>query len=991
MGDRCSKHLTTQEFYDGLTADQQAAADRCAEGWSYRLWERFSRLDRDSSAKERPAAGLEENHTSDSSAGAVRAEELNRSIGFGGVVKSLFQPDVILDWSRRLTPMFSDLGVHGVLFALDRLLFQIGQEVELYTRQQLAEHLGSIAEYFGASTATVFGLEGERLQAVVTHNTRVPQLEATLSDRTGIVAHVARTRRGYYSNDVGMDPLYRMDVEETQSEMAIPILFSQKLLGCVNLECRERAAFNPAHVEELQAAAGALIPHLLILESLQSGGPAWVPWHHEMQGWDLSYLFKRICHAVAQSFDRDVSKATIWYMDKPKAQLFVYATSGYDIEYRCDRVLPLESFIGNAVCSPRGEVHVANPVQDPIFVRKDKAARMGIARSLACPIHPPGKDAGHGISALAVYFNLAEHDTPSVRESMRQIADALGSLARAFEGLRRDVALARLHHLQYTKPRSSESDFEVLLAFLQEVFAADGGSIFARQAHDDQLFAVATTGLVSAQEGPAAGERSVLTVGSAGPVAYDMESEESYTVFMAKNPGVVLRFSNLLDRQECGLPPNLPKRTLLRYRESFPPRHDYNRRFLGVGIEMATLTTEKDPLGVIRILRRPHSKPFTLCDERLLLTLASSSRKQFLDWRRVECVSPRFRDNPPIKPTLRASAGPSSVQGFSRLLRPIPVTHSSRTLIEELLADLFACYRPYGVSRARLLIRHHSGAPNVFRVHAVYTEPRREIAIDERPIPAEDDLGLSLLCSRVRGTLRRSVVTFDQASTSWAAGLRAPVRTWTQHGLIDCVLALDFSQSIRWCEYDIDPAFYASCRLAAILGTTDPLGASEAVIDPEVRSWDWKTILDLVKMDLPRFGLEKSSIQLGPLPNAQQWVCLDRKTHRDETSYGVRVDTTKRRLAIPLRLGSVPVGYFLCQDHTADSPRDLHQALSNVTAFWTHLSFSRCGNWKVDSYHQASRPQGRLWLPQPHMTTPSEEPYARRESLFTEIHTWPTI
>ncbi len=213
----------------------------------------------------------------------------------------------------------------------------------------------------------------------------------------------------------------------------------------------------------------------------------------------MTLIFRKLCHTVAASLGSDSTKCSIWYVDRPKKSLFVYATNGYDIEYMHDRVLPLDSCTGRISNHPPGKVYVVDPLQD--FVEREKAARMGLKEALLCPIsRPNGTKNDKGISVLNVYSTEKGRNRPDVCEALITLADVIGAMTVSFDRQRKRIAGAQLYHLLREMPRSSESDFEVVRDLLKEVFAADGVSIFACNPEDNSLRCAATTGLCEGQD-----------------------------------------------------------------------------------------------------------------------------------------------------------------------------------------------------------------------------------------------------------------------------------------------------------------------------------------------------------------------------------------------------------------------------------------------------------------------------------------------------------
>ncbi len=73
----------------------------------------------------------------------------------------------------------------------------------------------------------------------------------------GIVGHVARTRGSYYTGDVRSDPYYKDlgDGADIRSELAVPILAGEALLGILKMESSNPNEFDDTDVVALEAVA----------------------------------------------------------------------------------------------------------------------------------------------------------------------------------------------------------------------------------------------------------------------------------------------------------------------------------------------------------------------------------------------------------------------------------------------------------------------------------------------------------------------------------------------------------------------------------------------------------------------------------------------------------------------------------------------------------------------------------------------------------------
>lgn len=78
----------------------------------------------------------------------------------------------------------------------------------------------------------------------------------------GIIGHVVKTGRTYYSPDVAADPLFVSGGQTAGSELCVPVKFDGEVVGIFNIECARKHGFPPelvARVELLADAAGVLM------------------------------------------------------------------------------------------------------------------------------------------------------------------------------------------------------------------------------------------------------------------------------------------------------------------------------------------------------------------------------------------------------------------------------------------------------------------------------------------------------------------------------------------------------------------------------------------------------------------------------------------------------------------------------------------------------------------------------------------------------------
>lgn len=71
----------------------------------------------------------------------------------------------------------------------------------------------------------------------------------------GIIGQVAATKRTYYAPDVTIDPYYKVSEESTRSEVDIPLMINERLIGVFSIQHHETNAFDQARIHLLESLA----------------------------------------------------------------------------------------------------------------------------------------------------------------------------------------------------------------------------------------------------------------------------------------------------------------------------------------------------------------------------------------------------------------------------------------------------------------------------------------------------------------------------------------------------------------------------------------------------------------------------------------------------------------------------------------------------------------------------------------------------------------
>ena len=84
---------------------------------------------------------------------------------------------------------------------------------------------------------------------ITTHKTIINKLKIPITD--GIIGQVARSKKGIIVNDTSKDNTYIVDNETRLSEIAVPILLDQELIGVIDSEHPDKDFYKKSHLEFL--------------------------------------------------------------------------------------------------------------------------------------------------------------------------------------------------------------------------------------------------------------------------------------------------------------------------------------------------------------------------------------------------------------------------------------------------------------------------------------------------------------------------------------------------------------------------------------------------------------------------------------------------------------------------------------------------------------------------------------------------------------------
>lgn len=82
----------------------------------------------------------------------------------------------------------------------------------------------------------------------------------TFAATQGLTAHAIRARAAAVSNDVAHDPRYLTNQDDSGSELIVPILRDDTVVGTLDIESSDVGAFSGAGIDRYERLAMALLP-----------------------------------------------------------------------------------------------------------------------------------------------------------------------------------------------------------------------------------------------------------------------------------------------------------------------------------------------------------------------------------------------------------------------------------------------------------------------------------------------------------------------------------------------------------------------------------------------------------------------------------------------------------------------------------------------------------------------------------------------------------
>lgn len=156
---------------------------------------------------------------------------------------------------------------------------------------------------------------------------RLGRLRVSEETGRGITSHVAATGRLYCSPNVELDPYYIRSFDDVRSELAVPLVDSnRRTRGVMNIESTEPAAFNKDHMRVVAALADLAVIALMVADH-RSREAALVQIGKELHGFtDAQTILQKVLDVSAEALQFE--DCSLFLIDRSSGKLVLRASRG---------------------------------------------------------------------------------------------------------------------------------------------------------------------------------------------------------------------------------------------------------------------------------------------------------------------------------------------------------------------------------------------------------------------------------------------------------------------------------------------------------------------------------------------------------------------------------------------------------------------------------------------------------------------------------------
>ncbi len=346
-----------------------------------------------------------------------------------------------------------------------------------------------------------------RMRFQIGHTPEVERLRIKIGK--GVVGQVAETREAILINDVTTAENYINANPEVRSELAVPLIVKNRLIGVIDIQSEQQNYFQPEHLHLLRLTASRISQaienaRLYTRVSRQAQTLAVLnEISRELTSiLELDPLLERVGQLLRRLIDYHMF--TIWLLNEREQVLESQFGVRFGERFVPEEKLPLGRGLVGAAIAERKLVHVADVRKDRRYHLVNKDTRSEMAVPLIYKNKVIGVlDLEH---TRAHYFN--EDHERAVTTLAAQIAIAIENarlyqrVAQQEQRLERDLSMARevqLRLLPPAKPKHDHAEFAARFLAARTI----GGDLYDFLQYDENCSGVAL-GDVSGKAAPAA-------------------------------------------------------------------------------------------------------------------------------------------------------------------------------------------------------------------------------------------------------------------------------------------------------------------------------------------------------------------------------------------------------------------------------------------------------------------------------------------------------
>jgi len=346
-----------------------------------------------------------------------------------------------------------------------------------------------------------------RMRFQIGHRPEIERLRIPVGE--GIVGHVAQTRQPMLLNDVRQAPNYIDANPEVRSELAVPLITKNRVIGVIDIQAEQLNYFRPEHLHLLRLTAsriaGAIENARLYTRVARQAQTLQVlnEISREITSiLDPDELLERVGQLIRRIIDYQM--LSIWLIDEEAHVLRNSLAIRFGERFDPKETLPLERGLVGAAIAEKRIVTVPDVRKDPRYHMVNPETRS----EMTVPLVYKGRAIGVlDIEHTRAHFFNEDHER-ALTTLAGQIAISLENaqlyqrVAQQERRLERDLAMARevqLRLLPQKKPEHQRAEFAARFLPARTI----GGDLYDFLPYDAQSTGIAL-GDVSGKAAPAA-------------------------------------------------------------------------------------------------------------------------------------------------------------------------------------------------------------------------------------------------------------------------------------------------------------------------------------------------------------------------------------------------------------------------------------------------------------------------------------------------------